>query len=182
MESINKVVTYTIKQNWIMLSTKPMPIYDENYNIIGYVNCFDKSLGERIFKYLCPIFNNFETKDVDGNIHIRVVQSILFFKRAEWKVELYCNQQKEISFILRDISLTSNAKTLVFEFEGWQITMENNRVNYQTRFIDSTKGVIAQCDRKGIFDIDIQVFKPELDIYLIATLGLVHYYSSLWGR
>ena len=60
--------------------------------------------------------------------------------------------------------------------------MENNRVNYQTQFIDSTKGVIAQCDRKGIIDITIQVFKPELDIYLIATLGLVHYYSSLWGR
>ena len=165
-----------------MLSTKPMPIYDENHNIVGYVNYFYKSLGARIFKYLCPLFNNFETKDVDGNIHIRVIQSILFFKRAEWKVELCSEQQKRISFILRDNSLASSAKTLAFEFEGRQITMENNRVNYQTQFIDSTKGVIAQCDRKGIIDITIQVFKPELDIYLIATLGLVHYYSSLWGR
>ncbi|MDD3364648.1 MAG: hypothetical protein PHZ03_06675 [Syntrophomonas sp.] len=67
----------------------------------------------------------------------------------------------------------------------WQITMENNNVHYQTRFIDSNKDVIAQCDCKGIptsDDINIQVFKPELDIYQVATLGLIQLKLIFWLR
>ena len=183
MEGVNKVATYTIKQNLLMLSTNPMPIYDENHNIIGYVKKFYKSLGEKIFAYLSgrPVFNNLQAEDTDGNIQIRVKQSILFFRRAEWQVELYSDQQKGNSFILRDNSLITAGKTLAFEYKGRQITVENNNLHYTTRFIDNSKDVIAQCDCKSMeksFDINIQVFKPELDIYQIATLGLIQYY---WG-
>ena len=183
MEGVNKVATYTIKQNLLMLSTKPMPIYDENHNIIGYVKKFYKSLGEKIFAYLFgrPLFNHLQTEDTDGNIHIRVIQCILFFKRAEWRVELYSDQQKNISFILRDNSLITAGKTLAFEYKGRQITVENNNLHYTTRFIDNSKDVFAQCDCKCMekaLDINIQVFKPELDIYQIAALGLIQYY---WG-
>ena len=141
MDNINKVENYTIKQNWLMLSTKPMPILDENHNIRGYVKKFYKSLGEMAFAYLScrPLFNNFETEDSNGNIHIRVIQSVLFFKKAEWQVELYCDQQKKTTFILRDISSSLAAKTLAFEFEGRKITLENNRVRYQTRFINNKR-------------------------------------------
>lgn len=168
-----------------MLSTKPMPIYDENQKTIGYVKKFYKSGGEKIFACLSgrPVFTNLQTEDTNGNIHIRVIQSVLFFKRAEWKVELYSDNRKEVSFILRDNSSITSAKTLAFEFKGQQITLENNNVHYKTRFMDSNNDLIAQCDCKGItksIDINIQVFKPELDIYQIATLGLVQYYWSMY--
>ena len=182
MESISKVETYTIKNNWLTISTNPMPILDANNNIIGYVSKFFNSMGEKIVGYLSgrPIFYNFQTEDTDGNIRIRVIQSILFFKRAEWKVELYTDQQKDIRFLVRDSSIIGASKTLAFEFKGRQIIMENKNVHYQTRFIDNNNDVIAQCECKGIpKSFYIQVFKPELDIYQISTLALIQYYWSI---
>lgn len=181
MEGINKADTYTIKNNWLSTSTNPMPILDENNKIIGYVNKFYNSFVEKIFGCLSgrPVFYHFQAEDTDGNIRIRVLQSILFFKRAEWKVELYTNQQKKSSFLVYDISLMGAAKTLAFEFKGRQIIMERKNVHYQTRFIVNNNDVIAQCDFKDIpKTLYIQIFKPELDIYQIATLALIQYY---WG-
>lgn len=182
MENVKKAETYTIKNNWLTTSTKPMPIYDEGHELIGYVKKFYKSLGEKIFAFFGrPLLINLQAEDLDGKIHIRIIQTRFFFKRAEWKVELYLNKQTEISFILRDNSLITAGQKLVFEFKGRQITMENNHMNYQTRFIDNNNYVIAQCDIEGIPNIyfNIRVFQAEFDIYQIAALGLVQYY---WSR
>lgn len=94
---------------------------------------------------------------------------------------MYSDQQEENSFILHDISKVKPAKTLAFEFKGRQVTMENNKIHYQTRFIDSNNDVIAQCERIGIprLSINIKVFKPELDIYQIAILGLIQYFWDM---
>lgn len=181
MDNISKVETYTINNNWLLASTNPMPILDENNNNIGYVSKFYHSMVERILGCLLgrPIFYHLQTEDTYGNIRIRAIQSIWFFKRARWKVELYTDQQKGIRFIVRDISVIGAAKTLAFEFKGRQIIMENKYAHYQTRFIDNNNDVIAQCDCKGTpKSFHIQVFKPELDVYQIAALALIQYY---WG-
>jgi|LSQX01.1.fsa_nt_gb hypothetical protein len=185
MKNIKEAETYTIKLNRLLTSTKPMPIYDEGHELIGYVKIFYKSLVEKIFAFLGRLlFINLQTEDFDGKTHNRIIQNPYVFKRAEWKVELYLNKQTEIGSILRDNSSIGVARKFVYEFKGRQITMENNYVNYQTRFIDNNNYVIAQCDIE-LEDIlnsyfKIQVFQAELDIYQIAALGLVQYYWSRW--
>lgn len=180
MNSIDKVETYTIKNNLINTSTDPMPILDENNNVIGHVGLFYNSIGEKILGCLSgrPIFYHLLAKDADGNIRTRVNQFRLFFKRAKWNIEMYPNPQEGISFLVRDISDIGAAKTLAFEYNGHKIIMENNHVHYQSRFTNSSNDLIAQCDRIPE-SLSIQVFKPELDIYLIATLALIQYYWSI---
>lgn len=149
---------------------------------LGYVNIVYHSFLEKVFAYLGgrPVFYHLHAQDVDGNLRVRVLQSIRFFQKAEWKVELYSYQHKIGSFLVQDISFAGAASTLAFEFKGQQILIKRTSALYKTQFIASNTEVIAECDVKDIPQtLYIQVIKPELDIYLITTLALIHFYWDI---
>lgn len=171
----NIVKEYTINAHFFRFSSKPITIYDEDNNAIGYVRrfytSFRQGLGATLFMGNKSTVSNIEVKDINNKKKIEIVQTEgIYIGRKKWKLTLY--NDKNTSMTLYDRSkITLYPKYYIELEEGESMWIIDEHMGFQLRFMDGDNKLLAEAYKKSpaSLELKIKIYSASLDIYSIIA-------------
>ena len=152
----------------IAQSQKKQRIFDNEKNVVGYVNRYYKNPIEKALCYLGlnNLITNVKVEDNHGQTKVLFeMSSSLIALKTTWRVTIY--NDTEETFELRQVPKIGFSKNFEFIKNNRLYTVSDRTIGIEPHFYDDQGNLLAKCLDSLGKEKEIYIHSEELDPYFV---------------